>query len=127
MRCIQAAGRPDGPAHRLLSRQLRSPSFQLIRAAPNMTSHDVPDTNGVALLRRGNRTLFKWHRGRRYRDDVNFSAGRIIEGLRLGASVEVDLRRHAGGGFAVLHDATLDRETDGTGAVVEKWAAELRR
>ena len=75
----------------------------------------------------GHRTLFKWHRGRRHRDDVNFTAARILEGLRLGASVEVDLRRHAGGGFAVLHDATLDRETDGTGKVAEKSAAELRR
>jgi glycerophosphoryl diester phosphodiesterase len=92
-----------------------------------MTSPDVSDPDGVALLRKGHRTLFKWHRGRRYRDDVNFSAARILEGLRLGASVEVDLRRHAGGGFAVLHDATLDRETDGRGAVAEKSAAELRR
>jgi glycerophosphoryl diester phosphodiesterase len=92
-----------------------------------MTSHDASDPDGVAFCRNGHRTLFKWHRGRRRRDDVNFTAARIVEGLRLGAGVEVDLNRHAGGGFAVLHDATLDGETDGTGAVAEKSAAELRK
>jgi glycerophosphoryl diester phosphodiesterase len=88
-----------------------------------MTPHDVSHPDGVALERDGHRTLFKWHCGRRYRDDVNFTASRIIEGLRLGASIEVDLRRHTGGGFAVLHDATLDRETDGSGEVADKSAA----
>jgi glycerophosphoryl diester phosphodiesterase len=91
-----------------------------------MIAHRASDPDGVALRRDRRRMLFKWHRGRRWRDDVNFTAARILEGLRLGASIEVDLRRHAGGGFAVLHDATLDRETDGSGPVAESSAAELR-
>ena len=65
----------------------------------------------IFCLRDGHRTFFKWHRGRRTITDPVFTGQRIIEGMRLGASVEVDLVRHASNGFAVLHDETLDRET----------------
>ncbi|MEM5478022.1 glycerophosphodiester phosphodiesterase family protein [Pacificibacter sp. AS14] len=65
------------------------------------------------------RTWLKWHRGRRCATDMEFDPRRIIEGMRLGASVEIDIVRHAGGGFAVLHDDTLERATTGSGRVCE--------
>lgn len=40
--------------------------------------------------------------------------------------MEVDLRITREGGFAVLHDGTLDRETDGTGPVRERMSEEIR-
>ncbi len=53
-------------------------------------------------------------------------AARIIEGMRLGASVEVDLVIHADNGMAVLHNLSLERETTGTQLVRETSAAVLR-
>ena len=72
---------------------------------------------GVPLFldRGGHRTWLKWHRARRRAGDPVFSRTRILEGLRLGASVEVDLVIHGGHGFALLHDFLLDNETTGHG------------
>ncbi|ADO44210.1 conserved hypothetical protein (plasmid) [Ketogulonicigenium vulgare Y25] len=72
------------------------------------------------------RTWLKWHRGRRQAGDMEFAPARILQGMRAGARVEVDLVRHAGGGFAVLHDETLDRGTDGTGRVDQASADQIR-
>lgn len=80
----------------------------------------------VAVMRDGHRTALKWHRARRRAGDPPFTGRRIVEGLRLGASVEVDLVAHGGGGFAVLHDLLLDRETTGTGPVRAADATTLR-
>lgn len=63
------------------------------------------------------RTWLKWHRGRRFASDMEFSPLRIAEGMLAGASVEIDLIAHGEDGFAVLHDAVLDRSTTGTGPV----------
>ena len=41
-------------------------------------------------------------------------------------AVEVDLRQAATGDVVVVHDATVDRVTDGTGAVADLTAAELQ-
>ncbi|WP_417245875.1 glycerophosphodiester phosphodiesterase [Celeribacter sp.] len=57
---------------------------------------------------------------------MEFDPARIVEGMKLGASVEIDIVRHASGGFAVLHDETLDRATTGTGPVSEATEAQLR-
>lgn len=81
----------------------------------------------VSVALGGRRTFFKWHRARRRAADPVFTGRRIIEGLRAGASVEVDLVVHGDGGFAVLHDTELDRETTGTGPVRGASAATLRR
>ena len=83
-------------------------------------------TDPIAVTRKAHRTLLKWHRARRRAADPAFSGRRIIEGMRLGASVEVDLVIHADRGFAVLHDLVLGRETTGTGRVVDTSAAVLR-
>jgi glycerophosphoryl diester phosphodiesterase len=80
----------------------------------------------VSVTRNGHRTFFKWHRARRHGTDPVFTGRRIIEGMALGASVEVDLVVHGDNGFAVLHNLTLERETTGTGAVRETSAATLR-
>jgi glycerophosphoryl diester phosphodiesterase len=56
-----------------------------------------------------------------------FTGARIAEGMRLGASVEVDLVVTADKGFAVLHDMMLDRETTGTGPVASTSDAAIRQ
>lgn len=65
----------------------------------------------------GQSAVLKWHRARRRADDAAFTTARILQGLRAGASVEIDINPLACGDFAVIHDATLDRETTGTGPV----------
>ncbi|MEO1249279.1 MAG: glycerophosphodiester phosphodiesterase family protein [Pseudomonadota bacterium] len=84
------------------------------------------DTSAVAVIHDGHKTFLKWHRARRRYSDTVFTGRRIVEGLRLGASVEVDLQRHGSGGFAILHDTTLDRETSGTGPVAACCGDQLR-
>lgn len=88
--------------------------------------HDLNEP-GLDLYRDGHRTRLKWHMGRRARTDVPFTPSRTAEAMALGASFEVDLNPHAGAGFAVLHDATLDRETDGHGPVGSVLPDDLRR
>ena len=83
-------------------------------------------SDAVSITRNGHRTFFKWHRGRRFVVDPVFTGRRILEGMALGASVEVDLVVHASNGLAVLHDLTLDDDTTGTGKVRETSAAVLR-
>ena len=84
-------------------------------------------TSPIGVTRNGHHTYFKWHRGRRESADPVFTGRRILEGMALGASVEVDLVRHAENGFAVLHDhQSIARETTGSGASAAHSAAELR-
>jgi glycerophosphoryl diester phosphodiesterase len=84
-------------------------------------------SEGVKLETDGHITWLKWHRGHRQAGDISFTAERISEGLSLGASVEIDLVCHAGGGFAVLHDETLDKATTGCGRVSHASAETLRQ
>lgn len=79
----------------------------------------------TAVLHQGRRVALKWHRARRRAGDPPFTARRIAEGMRMGASVEVDLVVHRGG-LAVLHDLDLDRATTGTGPLREATAEALR-
>jgi glycerophosphoryl diester phosphodiesterase len=83
-------------------------------------------TDAISVTRNGHRTFFKWHRARRHGTDPVFTGRRILEGMKLGASVEVDLVVHADNGFAVLHNLSLEKETTGTGLVRETAAATLR-
>lgn len=82
--------------------------------------------DAISVTREGHRTFFKWHRGRRMASDPVFTGRRIIEGMQLGASVEVDLVIHADDGMAVLHNLSLERETTGSGLVRETPAEVLR-
>jgi len=77
--------------------------------------------------RNGHRTWLKWHRGRRRASDPVFTGSRILEGMRLGASVEVDMVIHKERGFAILHDLSAERETTGTGHFIDLTAAEIRQ
>jgi len=81
----------------------------------------------IALTRNGHRAVLKWHRGRRRASDPVFTGQRILEGMALGASVEVDLVVHAEHGMAVLHDhLSIERETTGHGPARALTAAQLR-
>lgn len=81
----------------------------------------------VSVTRNGHRTFVKWHRARRRVSDPVFTGRRILEGMALGASVEVDLVVHKDHGFAVLHDhKSIERETTGRGSAISTSAAELR-
>ena len=73
--------------------------------------------NGTDLYHDGHRTRLKWHRLRRSMADPEFGAAVLAEGFRMGASMELDLQVRADGGFVVLHDARLERETLGHGPV----------
>lgn len=84
-------------------------------------------THPILIDRNGHKTWLKWHRGRRRASDPVFTGERIIEAMRLGASIEVDLVIHGDHGCAVLHDRTLERETTGTGRVRDTSAATLRQ
>lgn len=70
-------------------------------------------------------TRLKWHRLRRSLADPEFGAAVMAEGFRLGASMELDLQVRGDGGFVVLHDDLLDRETTGTGPVARQGGAEI--
>jgi glycerophosphoryl diester phosphodiesterase len=83
-------------------------------------------SDGVEIVSGGHRTWLKWHRLQRRPEDIPFTPARLREGMALGASMEVDLRRRADGGFACLHDDTLDRETTGSGPVAAATPAVLR-
>ena len=83
-------------------------------------------TNPIFIERDGHRTWLKWHRAKRRASDPVFTPNRILEGMRLGASVEVDLVVHGERGYAVLHDLSVERETTGTGVVAQLSAADLR-
>jgi len=81
----------------------------------------------VSVTVEGQRANLKWHRARRISGDHAFTGSRIREAMAAGASVEIDLNPMQDGGFAVVHDATLDRETTGHGPVAAATAADLAK
>jgi glycerophosphoryl diester phosphodiesterase len=85
-----------------------------------------PTPKGVELQGPSGPIRIKWHRLRRTAGDVDFTGARLREGLALGASMEIDLRRHAERSFVCLHDQILESETSGKGAIAAASVAELR-
>lgn len=81
--------------------------------------------DGLAIMTDKGEVRLKWHRLRQRVSDPEFGATVMAKGFRLGASMELDLRVRADGGFAVLHDDTLERETDGHGLVRDQTAQSL--
>lgn len=66
------------------------------------------------------------HRGARNEVPENTLAGFAhAQALGLGA-IELDLRQTSDGQIVVIHDATVDRTTDGSGAVADLTLADLR-
>ena len=84
-------------------------------------------TDPISIDRQGHSTWLKWHRAKRKKSDPVFTGKRILEGMRLGASIEIDLVVTGDKGFAVLHDMTLDRETTGRGPVAAASDAAIRQ
>lgn len=82
---------------------------------------------GTDLFHNGHQTRLKWHRLRRSMADPEFGAAVMAEGFRLGASMELDLQVRADGGFVVMHDARLERETTGHGLVAGLTGPDLAR
>lgn len=80
---------------------------------------------GLQIETGGHVTRLKWHRLRRSLADPEFGAAVMAEGFALGASMELDLQVRGDGGFVVLHDDALDRETTGTGVVATRIGADL--
>ena len=66
------------------------------------------------------------HRGDT-RVGVENTARAIAAAARLGIGFEVDVRTTRDGRLMLHHDATLDRTTDGSGPIVGRTAAEVRR
>lgn len=90
---------------------------------PEVGPHSGPRSERAILPRRG----VAAHRGGgALRPENTLAAFR--EAVRLGVhQVELDVRRCAGGELVVIHDATVDRTTDGRGPVAGLTLAELRR
>ncbi|WP_244619142.1 glycerophosphodiester phosphodiesterase family protein [Rhizobium sp. 18055] len=86
----------------------------------------MSERSGIAIDEAGHKTWLKWHRGHRFAGDISFTAQRIGEAMALGASIEIDLVRFNGPGFAVLHDETLNRATTGEGRVLDATESDLR-
>ncbi|EJC83927.1 glycerophosphoryl diester phosphodiesterase [Rhizobium leguminosarum bv. trifolii WSM2297] len=84
------------------------------------------DAQGLEISHAGHRTRLKWHRLRKRFADPLFSAEVMAEGFAAGASMELDLRVRADGGFVVLHDDDLEGETTGHGPITEKNIGDLR-
>lgn len=82
---------------------------------------------GLDISSNGRVSRLKWHCLRRTGSDPAFSTRRLNEGLKAGASMEIDLRKHGGNDFILMHDATLERETNGLGAVGSTSVEELRK
>ncbi|MBX5049704.1 glycerophosphodiester phosphodiesterase [Rhizobium lentis] len=84
------------------------------------------DAQGLEISHAGHRTRLKWHRLRKRFADPLFSAEVMAEGFAAGASMELDLRVRADGGFVVLHDKELEGETMGYGPIAKKSGSDLR-
>lgn len=86
----------------------------------------MAEARGLRIEFENHATLLKWHRLRRRMADPLFSAEVMAEGFKAGASMELDLRVRADGGFVVLHDRELEGETTGHGIIAQKSLADLR-
>jgi glycerophosphoryl diester phosphodiesterase len=83
-------------------------------------------TEGRFLYAGAHRVRLKWHRAQRAATDTPFTRARLVEGFSSGAVMEVDLRLSREGDCVCLHDATLDRETTGSGPVAAATTAAIR-
>jgi len=88
-----------------------------------MTSPDTAGQDNVPLPDRG----YCAHRGAYERAPENTLPG-IAEAVALGAPmIEIDVRLSRDGVAVLMHDATVDRTTNGRGAVADLTLEELRR
>jgi len=100
-------------------------SVLVIVLAPGVWSADAAALMGP-LRQPGDPAFVASHRGDRARAPEN-TIPAFAAAVASGADfVETDLRLSADGVAVVMHDATVDRTTDGTGAVADLTLAELR-
>ncbi len=91
------------------------------------TSTTPSDTTGIDPLPQPGRILLEAHRGNSMHAPENTLAA-IEQALEIGVDrVEVDLMVSADRELVVIHDATVDRTTDGSGAVAGMEFSRLRR
>ena len=87
----------------------------------------------VALRRTGARELRSdWPKNVAHRGASALAPENTLEAFRLGveagaSGLELDVHMTRDGGVVVIHDPTVDRTTDGTGAVAEMTLGDLRR
>lgn len=93
----------------------------------HITERQMTSDTALEIVHLGHRTRLKWHQLRKSARDPVFDLGVMREGFALGASLELDLRMRADGGFVVLHDDTIENETTGSGRVATMGRAELER
>lgn len=91
-----------------------------------MIKASASTVSGLQIENDGHPVRLKWHRLRRQLSDPLFSLDVMRAGFALGASMELDLRMRADGGFVVLHDEELEGETTGHGRISGKGPNELR-
>ncbi len=90
-----------------------------------MIEASASTVSGLQIENDGHPIRLKWHRLRRQLSDPLFSLDVMRAGFALGASMELDLRVRADGGFVVLHDEDLEGETTGRGRISRKSLDEL--
>lgn len=86
----------------------------------------MTDYPGLVIDHDGHLIRLKWHKLLRQLDGPLFSGETLALGSALGASMEIDLRVRRDGGFVLLHDDTLEGETNGLGRVSDALPADLR-
>ncbi len=84
------------------------------------------DYKGLAITSGDHKVRLKWHKLLRRLDGPVFDGDVLRLGSELGASMEIDMRVRADGGFALLHDDVLEGETTGSGPVSDASMATLR-
>ncbi len=91
-----------------------------------MIEASASTVSGLQIENDGHPIRLKWHRLRRQLSDPLFSIDVMRAGFSLGASMELDLRVRADGGFVVLHDKDLEGETTGHGRISRKSLDQLQ-
>ena len=89
------------------------------------------DASSIFEADRSAAVLVAAHRGGYASDSANRAPENSIANLKLAIEkgydvYETDIQRTADGVFVIMHDATIDRETTGTGAVSELTLSELK-
>lgn len=99
----------------------------LLVQAGGTVAHAAPPADPAAKLRDPSRVLVIAHRGcvggapEVSMSSIHACAGKGIDGI------ELDIRKSSDGVLVAIHDATLDRTTNGSGRVADHTAAELRQ
>src|SRR5690348_1781996 len=73
----------------------------------------------LAARSRAGRPLICGHRGTRARAPENTLAGFALAATMGADLIELDVRLTSDGALAIIHDATVDRTTNGTGRVAD--------